>query len=436
MRLTDITIRNSKPREKSYKLSDGGGLVLIINPNGSRWWRLRYCYGGREKMLSLGIYPGVSLKDARDKRDADHKVIASGRDPSYERRTERDEREITFELVAREWLALQRKSLAIVTYRKALWILESLLFPSLGNRPITHISAPELLVVLRRIEEKGHHETARRAKQRCSQIFRYAIATDRAQRDIALNLRGAMAPVVARSHAAITDPTKIGALLRAMRGYGGQFIVASALQLAPLVFVRPNELRAAEWVELDLENAVWRIGAHRMKMRQPHIVPLSRQALTIFRDVHDETGGEKLVFPSLRTSDRPISENTLNAALRRLGYSNAEMTSHGFRAMASTRLNELGWAPDLIELQLAHTDKNKVRAIYNRAERLDDRREMMQAWADYLDTLRLNQSHTVRHLRGVTSTPKPVTPQSVLDTDMPVDNADGAKLQTVRLKFL
>jgi integrase len=265
-----------------------------------------------------------------------------------------------------------------------------LLIPFIGKRPITHISAPELLETLRRIEDRGHNESARRAKQRASQIFRYAIATGRAKHDIAVNLRGAMAPVVTKSHAAITDPARVGALLRAVHGYSGWGPVKYALKLAPLVFVRPGELRAAEWSEIDLDDRLWRIEARRMKMREPHLVPLSKQAIAILKDLNEETGGDSFLFPSSRTPDRPMSDMAINAALRSLGYEHEEMTAHGFRATASTRLNELGWAPDLIELQLAHSDKDKVRAVYNRAERLEERREMMQSWANYLDSLRIS----------------------------------------------
>jgi integrase len=356
-------------------------------------------------MLSFGTYPVVSLKEARDKMLAARKILDGGRDPSFERMADRKTREVTFEIVAREWLALQEKALSAVTLHKAHWVFESLLFPDLGQRPIAHISAPELLETLRRIEERGHNETARRAKQRCSQVFRYAIATGRAQQDVAVHLRGALAPVVTRSHAAITEPERIGALLRAIHGYGERSAVGFALRLAPLSFVRPGELRAAEWSEIDFNDRVWRIAAQRMKMREAHSVPLSRQAYALMRDLHDETGGGRFLFPSTRTIHRPMSENAINASLRSLGYSNDEMTGHGFRAMASTRLNELGWAPDLIELQLAHSERDKVRAVYNRAARLEERRTMMQAWADYLDSLRFNVVHAVNPQRQLGQRP-------------------------------
>jgi integrase len=388
MRLTDISVKNAAPRAKTYKLTDGQGLIALVNPNGSKWWRLRYRFGGREKMLALGTYPEVSLREAREKADEARRVLADRRDPSYERLTEKAAEAVTFELIAQEWLALQKKTLSALTVNKARWMIDTFVLPYLGKRPITHVTTPEVLALLKRVENEGHHETAHRTKQRISQIFRYAIATGRAQRDPARDLRGSLAPVVTRSHAAITEPAQVGALLRAIDGYSGQFTTACALKLAPLVFVRPNELRAAEWSEFDLDRAEWRIAADRMKMKEAHVVPLSRQATKILKSLQPYTGADRFLFPSLRTTERPMSDNAINAALRRLGYSNDEMTGHGFRALASTRLNEMGWPPDVIELQLAHAERNKVRAVYNRAARLEERREMMQAWADYLDELR------------------------------------------------
>ena len=275
---------------------------------------------------------------------------------------------------------MQSKKLAAITMTKARWILNSFVYPRLGSRPIAEITAPELLTVLRPNESRGMNETAHRALQRCSQIFRYAIATGRATRDITSDLRGALAPVVVESRAAITEPHKIGALLRSIAGYVGHPTTAIALKLSPLVFVRPSEIPAAEWTEIDLQAAEWRIPAERMKMRERHIVPLSTQAFALLRELRGISRKSKYVFPSLQNRDRPMSVNTVNAALRRLGYARDEMTAHGFRAMACTCLNELGWHPDLIELQLAHAERNKVRAAYNRAERLADRRKMMQAW--------------------------------------------------------
>ncbi|HEY4370266.1 MAG TPA: integrase arm-type DNA-binding domain-containing protein [Steroidobacteraceae bacterium] len=393
--LSDTAIRAAKPREKPYKVSDGGGLYLLINPNGSRWWRLKYRVAGKEKLLSMGIYPDVSLKTARDRRDAARKLLSDGLDPSVARQTKKEAASDTFEAVAREWLAQReepesgRKALASVTVAKTKWMLETFIYPTLGSRPIGEIKPPELLLALRKIEKRGKHETAHRTKQKVGQVFRYAVATGRAEHDITGSLKGALAPVVSKNHAAITDPAGIGALLRAIDGYEGQPVTAAALKLAPLAFVRPGELRKAEWSEFDLDAAEWRIPAARMKMGERHIVPLSTQAIEILRELEPLTGGTgKYVFPSLRGFDRPMSENTVNAALRRLGYTGQEQTGHGFRSIASTCLNEQGFNSDLIELQLAHAERNKVRAAYNRAERLAERRKMMQAWADYLDGLK------------------------------------------------
>ncbi len=387
--LTESVVRDAEPREKTYKLSDAGGLFVMVNPDGSRWWRLRYKYGEKERGISLGTYPLVSLKLARQRRDEAKRLLQDGLDPSHQRRVQRVSQTVTFELVAQEWLELQSRKLGPITIYKARWILEKYVYPQLGSRPISHIKAPDLLAVLRKIEARGINETAHRAKQRVGQILRYAIATGRAERDCSVDLRGALAPIVTKNHAAITEPARIAELMVAIDGYVGQPVTHAALKLSPLVFVRPGELRHAEWREIDFGNAEWRIPAQKMKMRTPHIVPLATQAVAILREVQPLTGSGRYVFPSLLSRQRPMSENTINTALRRLGYSRDEMTAHGFRAMASTSLNEQGWNPDLIELQLAHAERNKVRAAYNRASRLSERRNMMQAWANYLDNLRL-----------------------------------------------
>jgi integrase len=391
--LTEVQIRAAKPREKAYKLFDERGLFLLVTPGADRYrgrlWRLRYRYAKVEKLLSLGNYPDISLKRAREKRDEARRLLAEGIDPSARRKSDQQAKSETFEAIAREWLEMRAKISAAITMQKARWLLE-MVFPRIGKRPIREITAPELLAALRKIESRGHHETAHRAKQKCGQVFRYAIVTGRAERDVTADLRGALVPVVSQNHAALTDPAEVGALLRAIDGYEGQPITAAALKLAPLVFVRPGELRGARWSEFDLDNAEWRIPAERMKMGEQHIVPLSRQAVAILRQLHEITGGGfgDLVFPSLLSLDRPISNNTVNTALRRLGYTKEQMTGHGFRSIASTLLNELGFPPDVIELQLAHAERNKVRAAYNRAQRLADRRKMMQTWADFLDRLR------------------------------------------------
>jgi len=390
MPLNDTQIRNAKPKDRPYKLTDGGGLTLLVQPNGSKWWRFRYRIDGREKMLSCGVYPDVSLKKARERRDAARAQVADGIDPGTTRQAEKAATANTFEAIAREWLATQKKALAPKTYDKAVWTLEALVFPYIGLHPVAKVSAAEVLKVLQRIEARGHHETAHRTRQRCSQVFRFAVQTERAERDVTADLRGALAPAVATNHASITDPVRVGELLRAIDGYAGHPVTAFALKLAPLLFVRPGELRHAEWSEFQLEGLEpqWRIPGEKMKMREQHIVPLPSQALALLKELHRLTGRGRYVFPSLRTGSRPMSENTVNAALRRLGYAKDEMTGHGFRSMASTSLNELNWHPDLIELQLAHAERNAVRAAYNKAQHLPERRRMMQAWANYLDGLR------------------------------------------------
>jgi integrase len=388
--LTEGRLRSARPKAKPYKLRDGGGLYLLITPTGAKQWRLRYTLGGRESMVSLGTYPATSLKAARARRRSLHGALEAGRDPAAERRTERASSANTFESIAREWLGKQ--PFAPKTMKKAVWTFEDLLFPYIGSRPVSALTAPELLGVLRRLERRGKHETAHRAKQRVGQVVRYAIATGRAERDPTTDLRGALAPVTVTNRAAVTDPREVAQLLRAIHGYRGHPIVEAAFKLAPLVFVRPGELRAAEWAEIDLDTAEWRIAAHRMKMRQQHLVPLSSQAVTVLRDIKPLTGRGRYVFPSPRTAERPLSENAITAALRRMGYTGDQMSWHGFRAMASTLLNETGYSPDIIELQLAHQERNEVRAAYNRAQRLEERRKMMQAWADYLDGLRLGSN--------------------------------------------
>jgi integrase len=386
--LTDKAIKGAKLREKPYKLFDERGLFMLVSPKGARWWRLKFRVEGKEKLLSLGVYPDVSLKDARQRRDELRQQLASGVDPSAKRKAEKVASADTFEAVAREWFAKFSANWADTHSEKIIRRLEADIFPWLGSRPVGQITAPELLACLRRIESRGALDTAHRAHQNCGQIFRYAIATGRAERDPAADLRGALPPVNGGHFATITDPAGIGALLRAIDGYEGTFVGRCALRLAPLVFVRPGELRAAEWSEFDLVNAEWRIPAERMKARVVHIVPLSTQAVAILRELQPLTGSGRYVFPSLRTSARPMSENTINGALRRLGYSGDQMTGHGFRSMASTLLNEQGWNRDAIERQLAHGERDEVRAAYNYAQHLPERRKMMQSWADFLDGLR------------------------------------------------
>jgi integrase len=390
MPLTDTAIRNAKPSPKPTKLSDGGGLYLLIEPRGTKLWRMAYRHAGKQKTLAFGIYPTVTLADARSRRDAARKLLAEGVDPAVQRKLERQANTIDFQLVAEEFLdKMRREGRASATLAKTQWLLE-FAYPAIGSRPIAKITALEVLDVLRKIEARQKYETARRLRSTCSMVFRYAIATGRAQRDPTLDLRGALIAPRVKHRAAIIDPMEIGALLRAIEGFEGQATTRAALRLAPLLFVRPGELRHAEWDEFDFERAVWTIPAEKMKMHRPHRVPLARRAIVILNDLKATTGEFRWLFPSVRAPKQPISENTLNAALRRLGYGPEQMTTHGFRAMAATRLNEMGqWNSDAIERQLAHQERNEVRRAYTHgAEYWSERVSMMQAWADYLDGLK------------------------------------------------
>ncbi|MEW8203389.1 MAG: integrase arm-type DNA-binding domain-containing protein [Candidatus Thiodiazotropha endolucinida] len=390
MALTDTAIRKAKPHDKARKLFDGGGLFLLINPNGSKYWRFKYRFHGVEKLLALGVYPDVSLKSARDKRDAARQQIADGIDPSEARKAEKAARASnnSFEAIAREWWAKRAASWSKGHSSRVLLRLENDVFPWIGTKPIGAITSAELLTVLRRVEKRGALETAHRIHQSCGQIFRFAVSTLRAEGDPSAALKGALQPASQKHHASITDPKQIGELLRAIDGYQGQFVTRCALQLAPLVFVRPGELRHAEWSEINLDKAEWRIPAKKMKMSTVHLVPLSTQAIAVLNEIKPLTGHGRYVFPGVRSNKRPMSENTITGALRRLGYASGEMTGHGFRSMASTILNEQGWHKDAIERQLAHMERNSIRAAYNYAEYLPERIKMMQAWADYLDGLK------------------------------------------------
>ncbi|MDF2691055.1 MAG: intA [Gammaproteobacteria bacterium] len=397
MPLNDLLIRTAKPLEKAYKLSDQNGLFLLINPNGSKYWRLKYYFAGKEKLLALGVYPEVKLAEARDKRDQARKLLTENIDPVAAKRASKHAAiiasENAFETIAREWYQTLLPSWTASHAKKVMSRLEHDVFPWLGKQAIENITAPELLSVLRRIEQRGAIEPAHRILQNCSKIFRYAIATGRAQRDIAADLKGALKTYKNRHLPTIIDPKKIGKLLRAINDYQGYFITKCALKLAPLLFVRPGELRKAEWLEFNFETAEWRIPAEKMKMREMHIVPLAKQAIAILEELKPLTGNGKYLFPGIRYPNRPMSENTVNCALRRLGYTNDEITGHGFRSMASTLLNEQGWNRDAIERQLAHGERDKVRATYNFAEYLPERRKMMQHWGDYLEKL-YNTSNT------------------------------------------
>jgi integrase len=390
----DAAFRSAKPREKPFKLSDGGGLFLLVQPNATKLWRLAYRYDGKQKLLALGQYPVISLADARIKRDAAKKLLADGVDPSIERKTERRtaqmSRRNTFKAVAEELMVkFAAEKDAPTTLKKKEWLLDFAI-SEFGNRPIADIKAPEILEALRKIEKRGRHETATRVRSTVGAVFRYAIATGRAERDPAADLRGALITPTVTHRATIVEPNAVGALLRAIDGFDGQPTTRYALQLAPLVFVRPGELRKAEWSEFSIPDAEWRIPGVKMKMRRPHRVPLAPQVLAILTELREITGGSKYLFPSVRSWHRPISENTLNAALRRLGYDKTELTVHGLRSTASSLLNESGkWNADAIERQLAHQEQDEVRGAYTHAaEFWQERVRMMKWWASHLDELR------------------------------------------------
>lgn len=404
MRLSDIAIKAAKPAETPYKLFDGGGLYLLINPNGSRWWRFKYRYGGKEKLLALGTYPSTGLRKARDLHGEARARLRDGIDPNVAKQTEKlaraDRAAGSFEVVALEWHAKQAGAWSADYADKELSQLRKHVLPRVGRKPFRELTSRDLLDVLERVEQKGLLETAHRVRRSLGAICRYAVVTHRADIDVSAALKGALARVPDRHFASITEPKRVGELLRAIRAYDGSDVVCLALQLLPLVFVRPGELRGARWEEFDFDvteppkgrkpehpEPQWRIPAGRMKMGEQHIVPLSRQAVAVLRELHAITGPDGYLFPSVRSKARPMSENTINAALRAMHFAKDEMTGHGFRHMASTLLHEQGCRSEFIERQLAHGDRNKSRASYNFAEHLPERRRMMQAWADYLDDL-------------------------------------------------
>jgi integrase len=386
MALTDAGIRAATRAGVRRKLFDGLGLYLLIAPPRAPGWRLKYRYRGSEKSISLGLLSDVSLKRARVKCAEARALLAEDIDPSAQRQTERSATVHTFKAVATQWLAQQR-DLEPKTRARTLGRLTRWVYGKLGSRPIAEISASEVLTVLRAIEERGSIDTTHRTRAEISRIFRFAVATTRAKYDPTADLKGALPPVRSEPFAALTKPADVGALLRAVEGHKGQPVVQLALRILPYVFLRPGELRSGRWEEIDFEACEWRIPAERMKMRRPHMVPLARQVVELLEQLEVNSGAGELMFPQVQDPTRPISDNTLNAALRRLGYSSDQHVAHGFRSTASSLLNELGVAPDIIELQLAHRDSS-VRAIYNRSERLEERRAMMQRWADYLDELR------------------------------------------------
>jgi len=390
--LTDVKVLKAKHQDKPVMLFDGGGLYLLITPSGGKLWRFKYRYDGKSKTMAFGTYPEISLFDARQRRENARKLLANSVDPGAVRKAQKQakvEETETFEVIAREWHGKFITKWTEGHAQKLLRQLELNVFPWIGSRPIKEIKAPELLAVLRRTESRGVLEGAHRLRGICSQVFRYALATGRCERNPAQDLIGSLTPAKEKHLAAITDPNKVRELLIAIDGYTGSYVVKLALQLSPLVFTRPGELRHMEWSEVDFDNALWSIPAEKMKIREPHLVPLAKQAIRILEEVKQLTGASKYAFPSCRSFDRPMSNNAVLAALRRMGYTKDEMTPHGFRAMARTILDEeLQIRPDFIEAQLAHRVLDPLGRSYNRTQHLNERRKMMQTWADYLDGLK------------------------------------------------
>lgn len=392
--LTNIQIKTAKPAPKDVKLFDGGGLFLLITPTGGKLWQLKYRYDGKEKKLALGAYPTLSLAEARERREDAKRLLLDGIDPGAVKKARKEavvaEAANSFEVVAREWHNKFKHTWSEVHTCTLMERLERDIFPYIGAKDIAGIKPPELLAVLRRVESRGALDTAHRERFLCGQIFRYAIATGRTERDPSADLKGALPPVKFGHRAAPTDPTDVAPLLRAIDDFKCTFPVKCALQLLPLVFCRPGELRMAEWSEIDFDNKQWNIPAHRMKMKEPHIVPLSRQAIAILKELQPLTGSGKYLFPSLRSPQRCMSDNTLNASFRRMGFEKHEISAHGFRAMARTILDEvLQFRPDFIEHQLAHAVRDANGRAYNRTSHLAERRRMLQVWADYLDELKI-----------------------------------------------
>lgn len=396
-KLTHMAVKNAKPRERAYKIADGAGMYLYIKPTGARYWRLDYRYRDKHKTLALGVYPDVTLAEARVKRENARRQIADGIDPSHARKIERltgTKSGKTFRDISEEVIEkMANEGRAKATIDKTRWVYE-FVYPFFGDRLISEITAQEVLAALRTVEAKGNFETARRLRSKCGQVFRLAIATGRADRDPTQDLRGALTAPKTKHYATIVKPDEIGTLLRKIDGYSGHETTRLGLQLIALTFVRPGELRHAEWVEFDFKENTWEIPAEKMKMRRIHRVPLSKQALSIIDELREISSKSPYLFPTISKHHQPMSENTMTGALRRMGYAKGEMTAHGFRAMAATRLNEMGkWSADAIERQLAHQDTNAVRCAYTHAaEFWDERVKMMQVWADYLDELRNSRS--------------------------------------------
>jgi integrase len=388
MPLNDATIRAAKASEKQQKLFDGNGLFLLVMKNGTKTWRLKYRFQGKEKLISLGTYPLVSLKDARERAIEARKTLDNGVDPSAARKQEKSATLNTFESVAREWHERQATKWSALYTKNVINRMQHNLFPVIGSLPVNEVTAPQILAILRKVEARGTIATAHALKQVCSSIFRYAIATGRAERDPAADLRGALAPDVKKHRPALTEPERVGRLMHAIYNYQGSLTVRSALKLMAMTFCRTTEIRLAEWREIDFEEKLWRIPAERMKMRRDHLVPLSAQAIAVLEKMRTFSGKDPYVFPSYYSDSMPFGKTALEKAIRAMGFEKDEMCPHGFRSMASTLLNELGYNADWIERQLAHVPHGQVRGIYNRAEYLPERRRMLQEWADYLDTLR------------------------------------------------
>lgn len=392
MPLTDIAVRNARPDDRPRKIADGNGLYLHVTPAGAKYWRLKYRFDGREKLLGLGVYPDVSLAAARKRRDAARTLLAEGTDPSAARQAARRAARLaagnSFEVVARAWMTHRAQTVRPAQHEKTLARFESDVFPWLGKRPVTAIDAPEILDVLQRVDRRGARFTAHRLRSEISRVFRYGITQGFCKTDVARDLVGAIPPAKTTHFASQTDPLKVGAMLRAFDGFDGTFVVQCALKLAPLLFVRPGELRKAEWTQFNLDAGEWRYLV--TKTGTPHLVPLSRQAVAILRELHALTGNGMYVFPGFRSSKRCMSDAAVNAALRRLGYdTRTEITGHGFRAMARTILHEeLGEKPEVIEHQLAHAVPDNLGGAYNRTKFLKERRAMMQRWSDFLDGLK------------------------------------------------
>lgn len=391
MPLTDQNVKQAKPRDKTYRLTDEKGMYLEVTPAGGKYWRLKYRYGGKEKRLALGVYPAISLKKAREKREEARLMLADGIDPSAHKQIQKltaaTATQNTFEAIALEWFAKEKPGWAESHWSRIQRMMKRDLFPYIGARPIAEIGAPELLAVLRKIESRGALESAKRTKQIAGQVFRYGVATGRCERDPSQDITGALANPVKTHRAAVTDPKLVGPLLNALDGYQGSTVVACALRFAPLTFVRPGELRTARWADIDFDKAEWRFLVTKTKTE--HIVPLSRQALEILEELHPLTGRSEYVFPSARSPRRPMSDNAVLSAMRRMAIGKDEMCGHGFRAMARTILDEeLNFRTDWIEHQLAHAVKDVHGRAYNRTAHLPQRKKMMQAWADYLDNLK------------------------------------------------